>query len=387
MFYVFFVNMEEDLFGTQWHRKTKCLTQALILSGALNLGLIATFVYFAVCSPPSYEPVSDGSKESLSYIKEEFSQKNSETLSYFLTCSFTELLAQLENRIQVERGYAIRDLALSCLVSFHHFDFEKALSGYQVQQRHVGFVNPDGGEKIGITLFPGLNDNHFLALILFAQREKWPFSSQGLFYEMKNDQKPISSSLKDAFYLTPEYQSIFTLLNRTDMLSEKETVLKMLLECPWDLVEEIGGKLITGQNFTAELTRECLMKFFDQGSSIAANLLVEKEQEFALKYLNETQLASLCELYSGDQKEFVARVLRKSVCSHSGNTKEKRVLQEKPVVLKVKGVLPQGNLYTVQSGDTLWKISRIYKVEVSEIKTHNNLKSEILKTGMLLKIP
>lgn len=379
--------MEEDLFETQWHRKTKWLTQALILSGALNLGLIATFIYFAVRSQPSYEPISAFPEESVRHFKEKFSQTNAEILSKFFTCSFPELLAQLQNRAQIEEGYAIRDLALSCLVSFHYFDLEKALSGYQVQKRYVKFVNQDGGEKIGITLFPGLSDNHFRALLLFAQREKWPFSSQGLFYEMKNHQELITSSLRDAFYLTSEYQSIFTLLNRTDMLSEKETVLKMLLEGPWDLVEEVCGNLITGQNFTAELTRECLVKFFDQGSSIAATLLVEKEKEYALKYLTDTQLSSLVELYTGDQKESLARALKKSVRSDLVRNKAGEVLQEEPALVKVQEVTPQKNLYIVQSGDTLWKISRTHKVKVSEIKKHNHLKSEVLKPGMRLEIP
>lgn len=31
-----------------WIRRTKWLTQALIISGTLNIGLLATFIYFVI---------------------------------------------------------------------------------------------------------------------------------------------------------------------------------------------------------------------------------------------------------------------------------------------------------------------------------------------------
>ena len=44
--------------------------------------------------------------------------------------------------------------------------------------------------------------------------------------------------------------------------------------------------------------------------------------------------------------------------------------------------------YTVQKGDTLWDIARMYSgVSVSKIKQLNNLKSNTLKPGSKLVIP
>ena len=50
-------------------------------------------------------------------------------------------------------------------------------------------------------------------------------------------------------------------------------------------------------------------------------------------------------------------------------------------------IISKENLYIVQVGDTLWSISRKFGVSVDDIRSANNLTSDILTIGMNLIIP
>ena len=47
----------------------------------------------------------------------------------------------------------------------------------------------------------------------------------------------------------------------------------------------------------------------------------------------------------------------------------------------------QGNTYTVKSGDSLWSIANRFNTTVAELKALNNLNTNILQIGQILKLP
>ncbi len=60
---------------------------------------------------------------------------------------------------------------------------------------------------------------------------------------------------------------------------------------------------------------------------------------------------------------------------------------EKSTVRLVNQPIPDSKLHTVQPGDTLWDISRMYKgVSIDKIRQLNGLKSNSIKAGMQLKV-
>ena len=55
--------------------------------------------------------------------------------------------------------------------------------------------------------------------------------------------------------------------------------------------------------------------------------------------------------------------------------------------LKIPSSAVASTIYVVKAGDSLWKISNSYGVSVDDIKKLNNLTSNLLSIGQKLKIP
>ncbi|AIE58984.1 3D domain-containing protein [Bacillus methanolicus] len=56
------------------------------------------------------------------------------------------------------------------------------------------------------------------------------------------------------------------------------------------------------------------------------------------------------------------------------------------LVFGFSGVASAAGTYQVKNGDTLWDIAKKYKVTVSQLKSWNHLKSDVIKPKQILKI-
>ena len=191
--------MDLSSFDHYWRKRARFLTQALMISGTLNLGFLAASFYFlfkesdpAITLPmePIAKPVT--AHPTLQKIFTEYSQ-----------LLFPDLVALLNHRAHVEEGISHRDIALACLVNYHHFYLEKALGGAPLQKRRIQIQHPESQDRLEVIVTTGLSDDQYLAIIQFAKIERWPMTPEGLFYEVQSNPLGQDPSLVEAFFLTP----------------------------------------------------------------------------------------------------------------------------------------------------------------------------------------
>lgn len=415
-----------------WTQKVRLLTQGLIISGTINIGLIATFVYFAIKEKPTSLAYELSHLEEGAYPKKEESLTNEKLLRSLCTMSFPQLLSLLSDKEMVEEGYTKRDLALACLVCFHHFDLERALSNYPLQRRLLSFSNAQGDEKMTITVFSGLVDYQYLAIQHFAKTEKWPFTPRGLFYEIQGSQGNIDPSLIKAFYLTPEFHTIEGLFQKSNFFIKKEHLLDLLLDVDWIFLSDFVKELMFSKDFSVQRRRDFLIGAIERHSKKAARFLIENDRDYVSRKFDDAHVILILDLLqqkTPETEQFVSEmihsvrsdaVLVKAILKHhvlNGTAMEDSFdlqkelaqfrpalpapLQEKkkepeavvvqpvkaaPVAIKEKKK-PFNGVHTVQEGESLWRIARQYGISIQTIKEFNYLDSDRVHPGQELIIP
>ncbi|NGX60227.1 MAG: Peptidoglycan endopeptidase LytF [Chlamydiae bacterium] len=387
-----------------WVKKAKWLTQALIISCTLNVGLLSTFIYLAMSD--TNRPLAAQNNTTHSTLKESYDLRM--TLSKYSALTFQDLLLRLGNHDHVESGCTRRDLALACLVAFHHFNLERALGGITLQKKEIPYT-PPGGDPITLTIFPGLADYQFQAIVHYAKTEKWPFTSKGLFLEIQSTSPSYDPSLLEAFALTPEFHFISLLFSKTGISLKKEYIAVLLSQCTWPILTETTDNLRINAEFTPEERRHFLLRLTGENSKIAAKILIEVDQEYCLKFLDNEQVTTLCNLLSdktptaflkqllesprGDTIwKTAAAVLYDQAAEDIPTDLNLEETKRRFVELKApqKSTQPKktsSKTYTVKSGDSLWKIARDHDTTVKTLHQINDLHSDRLKIGQTLKLP
>ncbi len=334
-----------------------------------------------------------------------------------------ELIRELSSAEHVYDGYTVRDLALATLCTYHHFNLHKALSGASLpQQERV--LSIQGKEEV--RLFPALSKRDFRAISYFAKTERYPFTAEGLFCLLKEQRGDIGQiqSLQDAFVLTEEFQAVQACLG--PHLS-KADVIELLLDGTFGDIRLWMTK--SPQIPANEKRTSCLLTYLQRLSKKAARLLVQLEPDFAVHKLHDrdaVQLLSLLEespsygqeyaltllesprqssvhhfahgmLCKLSKKPELASLARAQVLAaygrrapHEGKSEAKilvAVQKSRPTQAATRAAAIRHAQYVVQNGDSLWRISRKFHVAIAAIKQENQLNSDSLRPGVVLKIP
>ena len=389
-----------------WVKKAKWLTQALIISGTLNVGLLCTFIYSAV--KDSRRPIS-GRSYAAKEVDLTKTKGLQDLLASYSTLSFQDLLLKLASTDHIEAGYTRRDIALACLTRFHHFNLERALGGGGMEKREISFTHKEGGETLSLEIFPGLADYQYQAIVKYAKTEKWPLTAKGLFFKIQSTRPPYDPSLLEAFYLTGEFHFVHLLFSKTGIGLKKEHLAALLSQCSWSTLEETAEHLRSHNTFSSSERRHFLLTLLSQDSKLAAKILLEADQEYCLKNLDNETVIRLCNLLGDRVNALFLKSLLESPRPDAVWKKAAALLYEQAaedipenldlaaskrrfIELKVDRATPpppvkKSSSYTVVSGDSLWKIARKHNTTVARLRESNNLRSDTLKVGQSLTIP
>src|SRR3990167_8228251 len=263
--------MDGDL-TTGWAKKLRALTIALIFSGAINVPLLAAFIFSGFQekeTPFSFSPRKEKAK-----LQE---AGNAQLLALMRRLSFRELVSFLTNRDLVEEGYTKRDLALAALTAYHHFNLEKALSAPPLQARILELPNE---EKIEI--FPAITEDQFEAVIRYAYQEKWPLTSKGLFAFLQKMKPGKDESLDHAFLTTNEFHTLQILFQKTGAPQDGAALLRLISEGSWELLEGFSLEQKKGLDLRCKKSPPLLLSYPALQWETAAGLLVRTESSAAV---------------------------------------------------------------------------------------------------------
>lgn len=275
------------------------LTKWLFISGTCNILLAAGFFYWLVREvPPRPYCELKPAEQQEEQIPLAINHGNAEVIRNLRGMSMEQLIAKLNETQLVENGYSQRDLVLGALITFHHFDLPRALLGQTqpTQHRMMPYGKNKEGKLLEIIVHPGLSEPQFQAIVQYAQTERWPLTSQGLFQRLRKPGGQQDLSLVDAFYLTPEFLAVEMLFNRSEKNVEKRELLAMLTQGDWSLLSSFVEQQRQVQDLSPARRQKLLIDYIDRESRAAAYIMLKTDPGFALRKLDDEHVIAMLKL-------------------------------------------------------------------------------------------
>lgn len=381
-----------DTFESTVLKKYRRLSQFLIISSLVNVAFISSAIYQYFRPTKSID---------VSVSKNPLTEDAQTVLKSFFALNYQDLMTKLSQKVQIEPGLFKRDLALAMLVDSYHIDLQRALSKQNISFQQILFQ--DAGKQKWLNVPRGLADGDFELIQQFLKQEAWPLTAKGLFLKLKFGIKDPQLDL--AFYKSQDFSKLFDALSLKLSNFKQDALVTMLTKGDF-LDFELFHQCVMDGGFSAE---SFLHHYAKLGSFDAANLLIDMPH-FTVKSLADSEALDFLDVLSANkekQKKIALELLssfrsdqfKQEVKKRGFEAKEEPIvatvsLEKKPANQKAaqekaKPAQKQKSqkTYVVQEGDSLWKISRKFKVEIEAIKQANRLESESLKPGRTLIIP
>lgn len=311
----------------------------------------------------------------------------------------------------IEHGYRRRDLALSCL-ALRHFDVARAL-GRSPERATLSY------KKSKLPLYPSLGDEDFERISRFIAEERYPLTARGLLVALKRLEKAdrekskgVKRDLAATLYLTDEFQLVFQLFQRAGTKIGKGAVAELLIEGPWELVDNFCRDQRQSHDLSQESLRSFLHSYLNARSKSSALLLVLLDYSHTVNRLDDRTLVQILSLLPAEGKlvQSFSKALANSPRGSSVKELAKRKLgleaegspsgelAQKPGPRPSVGELrphfrerppaaPAPFIHIVERGETLATISTKYRVSQDFLMEFNHLPTSNLKPGMTLKVP
>lgn len=423
-------------------RKVAILSRALIASGVINIAVLTLMSYWLIRErpPTPYCELKPKKQEQSFVVIQPTGWKNQ--LAQLASLSLPRLIDRLTSSSLVGNAYQEREVALACLIGLHYFDIQRALKPQDLPlQKHVVKWTLKSGEIVHLDLYSNLTKQEWNAIIHFATTEQWPMTAQGLFSLLQKQAvgQHINPTLLEAFTMTSEFWFMELLLTRADPSLAKTKIASLLLEGNWQILKQFADQQREEYDLSNAKRRKILLEYLYVNSPTAAELLLKVDEDFVLKKLGEPQILAILRLlpknmskgelfaknlltgpwgeqvwqaaanylylFAGekappvwDYQRTITRFISPSTSSSLPFVPAKLVVSTKnikepaPLLVKLEkeASLPQpsaARYYTVQKGDSLWKISQKFNISIEKIKSANQLKSDAIKPGLVLKIP
>lgn len=272
--------MTEPIDNNPWIAKNYLLVRLLLLSTALNLGLLSTFV----CQRLQKSRATKKGKHPNVIALEE---TNVSIVDNMLQMTKNELLEQLTNTQLLQDGYSCREFALSILSEYFHYDIARALGEETYQTRAMVLHRKNAPEAVHLHMYPHLDVTEWAQVYLFVEQEQWPLTPYGLYLELQK--APMNQSLQQAFAVTSPFCRAKTYLSRIKESISNEEVMEVFLGGDWNTFV----RLDRDEGINKVLIRDVLLQYAKNANSTACRLWIEGESDILLRRTSDEELLAI----------------------------------------------------------------------------------------------